>query len=90
MQARQLPASLVNGVAACGRCGDECGCAGGVGAGNCGQGCQAGSCACVHRKKGDDDSSSDMEQVAFIFLLSPLKGYLVIDSRLGKTLCLKK
>lgn len=40
-----------NGVADCQRCGDECGCAGGVKAGGCGTGCQAGSCKCAHRRE---------------------------------------
>lgn len=38
-----------HGVGACKRCGDECGCAGGVKAGRCGTGCQAGGCKCAHR-----------------------------------------
>jgi zinc transporter 1/2/3 len=52
-------ASKENGVADCKRCGDECGCAGGVGAGGCGSGCQAGSCQCAHRK----ESSSEDDEV---------------------------
>lgn len=43
-------ASKSDGVADCKRCGDECGCAGGVKAGACGTGCQAGGCECAHRE----------------------------------------
>lgn len=43
------PASKENGVGGCKRCGDECGCAGGVKAGKCGTSCQAGGCQCAHR-----------------------------------------
>lgn len=44
-----------HGVGSCKRCGDECGCAGGVKAGACGAGCQAGGCKCAHRVDPDPE-----------------------------------
>ena len=38
-----------HGIGPCKRCGDACGCAGGVQAGFCKAGCQAGGCQCAHR-----------------------------------------
>ena len=44
-----------HGVGSCKRCGDACGCAGGVKAGACGAGCQAGGCQCAHRVDPDPE-----------------------------------
>lgn len=46
-----------HGVGDCKRCGDECGCAGGVKAGKCGTSCQAGTCKCAHRIDPDPEVS---------------------------------
>lgn len=44
-----LSAAAAPGPQGCG-CGDDCGCAGGVAAGKCGQACSAGACQCAQRK----------------------------------------
>ena len=53
-----------HGVGSCKRCGDECGCAGGVKAGACGAGCQAGGCKCAHRVDPDPEVSHPITAVA--------------------------
>jgi zinc transporter 1/2/3 len=53
-----------HGVGSCKRCGDACGCAGGVKAGACGAGCQAGGCQCAHRVDPDPEAEADKANAA--------------------------